>query len=143
MTVLLTSEPLVELLESPRIIDARYGVFFRLHPASIPSMLTGVKGIAIFGYTDGSFRVLCHEFRRNFEPEFFVTAVRGPRTQPKTSAARALIKHLRKQNYSVYEIKRRAQGTPRVCNVANIVAPFIGAPLSACRTTSPGATPSR
>ena len=47
MTVLLTSEPLVELLESPRIIDARYGVFFRLHPASIPSMLTGVKGIAI------------------------------------------------------------------------------------------------
>ena len=50
MTVLLTSEPLVELLESPRIIDARYGVFFRLHPASIPSMLTGVKGIAILGY---------------------------------------------------------------------------------------------
>ena len=48
MTVLLASEPLVELLESPRIIDARYGVFFRLHPASIPSMLTGVKGIAIF-----------------------------------------------------------------------------------------------
>ena len=47
MTVLLASEPLVELLESPRIIDARYGVFFRLHPASIPSMLTGVKGIAI------------------------------------------------------------------------------------------------
>ena len=38
MTVLLTSEPLVELLESPRIIDARYGVFFRLHPASIPSI---------------------------------------------------------------------------------------------------------
>ena len=50
MTVLLASEPLLELLESPRIIDARYGVFFRLHPASIPSMLTGVKGIAIFDH---------------------------------------------------------------------------------------------
>ena len=55
MTVLLTSEPLVELLESPRIIDARYGVFFRLHPASIPSMLTGVKGIAIWCYTSQEF----------------------------------------------------------------------------------------
>ena len=52
MTVLLASEPLVELLESPRIIDARYGVFFRLHPASIPSMLTGVKGIAIYVHID-------------------------------------------------------------------------------------------
>ena len=55
MTVLLASEPLVELLASPRIIDARYGVFFRLHPASIPSMLTGVKGIAIWAQIDQAF----------------------------------------------------------------------------------------
>lgn len=57
-----------------------------------------------FGYTPGSFRVLCHQFRRDAHPEFFVSSPPGPRTQPKKSAARRLIEHLRKQNYSVYEI---------------------------------------
>lgn len=57
-----------------------------------------------FGYTPGSFRVLCHQFRRDANPEFFVSSPPGPRTQPKKSAARRLIEHLRKQNYSVYEI---------------------------------------
>ena len=63
MTVLLTSEPLVELLESPRLIDARYGVFFKLHPASIPSMLTGVKGIAISA-NYASTQILGESFKR-------------------------------------------------------------------------------
>lgn len=67
-----------------------------------------------FGYTAGSFRVLCHQFRRDPEPAFFITPQPGPRTQPKKSAARALIEHLRKQNHSVYEIADalNAQGTP-------------------------------
>jgi hypothetical protein len=57
-----------------------------------------------FGYTPGSFRVLCHHFRRDPEPVFFVSSPRGPRTQPKKSRARDLIIRMRKQNSSVYEI---------------------------------------
>ena len=52
----------------------------------------------------GSFRVLCHHFRRDPSPAFFLAAPRGPRTQPKKSAARDAIIDLRKQNASVYEI---------------------------------------
>jgi hypothetical protein len=55
-----------------------------------------------FGYSVGAFRVLCHHFRRDPHPEFFATPRRGPRTQPKKSAAREAIIELRKQNYSVY-----------------------------------------
>ena len=57
-----------------------------------------------FGYTEGSFRVLCHHFRRDADPEFFVTPQLGPRSQPKKNASRDLIVALRKQNHSVYEI---------------------------------------
>jgi len=57
-----------------------------------------------FGYSVGSFRVLCHHFRRDPSPAFFLAAPRGPRTQPKKSAARDAIIDLRKQNASVYEI---------------------------------------
>ena len=69
---------------------------------------------AELGYSEGSFRVLCHRFRRDPEPEFFITSPRGPQGQPKKSAARALIEQLRKRNHSVYEIAEtlKARGTP-------------------------------
>ena len=57
-----------------------------------------------FGYTAGSFQVLCHHFRRDSDPVFFTSTRPGPRSQPKKSAARELIIELRKQNHSVYEI---------------------------------------
>ena len=57
-----------------------------------------------FGYAAGSFRVLCHQFRRDPDPVFFASPRPGPRAQPKKSAARDLIVQLRKQNHSVYEI---------------------------------------
>ncbi len=64
-----------------------------------------VKEIArAFGYSVGSFNVLCHHFRRDPDPVYFCSPRRGPRSQPKKSAARDLIVQLRKQNYSVYEI---------------------------------------
>lgn len=59
-----------------------------------------------FGYTIGSFHVLCHHFRRDPDPVFFVSARRGPKSQPKKSAARDLLVSLRKQNHSVYEISQ-------------------------------------
>ncbi|MBI4562568.1 MAG: hypothetical protein HY724_11045 [Candidatus Rokubacteria bacterium] len=57
-----------------------------------------------FGYSPGTFRVMCHQFRRDPAPTFFVAPHRGPQRQPKKAAARELIITLRKRNYSVYEI---------------------------------------
>lgn len=57
-----------------------------------------------FGYTPGSFQVMCHGFRRARHPEFFVSPKSGPRVQPKKSAARDAIVEMRKRNHSVYEI---------------------------------------
>jgi len=62
-----------------------------------------VKVAAAFGYTAASFRVLCHQFRRN-PPEFFAAPRPGPRFQPRKSAAHDLVVKLRKQNHSIYEI---------------------------------------
>jgi hypothetical protein len=67
-----------------------------------------------FGYTSGSFRGLCHSFRRGKLGEFFTTNRPGPREQPKKSATRDQIVALRKRNYSVYDISRtlKEAGTP-------------------------------
>jgi len=69
---------------------------------------------AAFGFTHGSFRVLCHQFRHEPNPSFFVEARPGPRAQPKKSAAREQIIALRKQNQSVYDISDALshKGTP-------------------------------
>jgi hypothetical protein len=66
-----------------------------------------------FSYSPGAFRVLCCQFRR--QPfDFFRHRKPGPKTQPKTNAARPLIIALRKQNHSVYDIERalKTKGTP-------------------------------
>ncbi len=67
-----------------------------------------------FGYSTGAFHVLCHHFRRDPAPAFFVSPRHGPQSQPKKSAARDHIVRLRKQNHSVYEISQqlKEQGRP-------------------------------
>lgn len=57
-----------------------------------------------FGYTPGSFRVLCHHFRHDPERVFFVDPARGPQEQPKKSRVRRLIIEMRKRNLSIYDI---------------------------------------
>ena len=66
-----------------------------------------------FGYTPGSFRVLCHHFRRS-KPDFFRELKRGPHSQPKKDAVRELILGMRKQNLSIYDIESalKTQQTP-------------------------------
>jgi hypothetical protein len=59
-----------------------------------------------FGYTPGSFRVLCHQFRRDPKPTFFASPSPGPQEQPKKSAARDRIIEMRKRNYSIYDISQ-------------------------------------
>jgi transposase len=67
-----------------------------------------------FGYSPGSFRLLCHAFRRGDLPQFFAAARPGRREQPKKSRAHDQIVALRKRNYSVYEISQalKEQGMP-------------------------------
>src|ERR1700730_10210668 len=57
-----------------------------------------------FGYSVGSFRVMCHHFKRDPSQEFFISTRPGPRSQPKKNAARERAIELRKKNHSVYEI---------------------------------------
>ena len=66
--------------------------------------LASAKVAARFGYRDGSFRMLCHAFRRDPHPQFFATPRAGPRTTSRKLAARVHAVALRKKNHSVYEI---------------------------------------
>jgi hypothetical protein len=79
-----------------RMYEALRAYFFEGHPSQ--------EVAYAFGYSPGSFRVLCHQFRRDADPQFFITPVHGPREQPKKSKAHDLVVQLRKHNHSVYEI---------------------------------------
>jgi hypothetical protein len=59
-----------------------------------------------FGYTAGSFRVLCHQFRAQPDRAFFLPPAKGPQSAPKTDPVRAQVIALRKQNLSIYDIRR-------------------------------------
>ena len=58
-----------------------------------------------FGYTPGSFRVLCHAFRRDPDREFFLPPAKGPKAAPKMDSVREQVVALRKQNLSMYDIR--------------------------------------
>jgi hypothetical protein len=61
-----------------------------------------------FGYTPGSFRVLCHQFRHDpdFRIRFFAMAAHGTPTAPVRDRVRELAVAMRKRNLSVYDIQR-------------------------------------
>jgi hypothetical protein len=61
-----------------------------------------------FGYTPGSFRVLCHEFRHDPEKRksFFQEIKHGPQNAPVRDRVRDLAIAMRKKNLSVYDIQR-------------------------------------
>jgi len=65
-----------------------------------------------FGYTPGSFRVLCHQFRQNPQRSFFLLPQKGPRNAPKRDLVRDHVIALRKQNFSIYDISEalKAEG---------------------------------
>ncbi len=62
-----------------------------------------------FGYSTESFRVLCHQFRKNPNRQFFLPPEKGPHASPKTDKVRNTIITLRKQNLSIYDIARILQ----------------------------------
>jgi hypothetical protein len=57
-----------------------------------------------FGYSPGSFRVLCHEFRQDPQRRFFLSPTQGPKAAPKRDPVRQEVVALRKQNLSIYDI---------------------------------------
>jgi hypothetical protein len=61
-----------------------------------------------FGYTPGSFRVLCHQFRHDpaKRAAFFPVAGHGPHPAPARDRVRDLVVAMRKRNLSVYDIRR-------------------------------------
>src|SRR5208337_4240736 len=61
-----------------------------------------------FGYTPGSFRVLCHQFRHDSSKgeRFFQSVRHGPRDAPARDRVRDLAIAMRKRNLSVFDIQR-------------------------------------
>ena len=67
--------------------------------------LNSAEAASRFGYSPGSFRVLCHEFRKNPNREFFLPArARRLTAAEKKDPVREEIVALRKQNLSIYDI---------------------------------------
>ena len=58
-----------------------------------------------FGYTTGSFRVLCHQFRHNPQRQFFCPPPKGPHVPKKKDKVRDKVVALRKKNLSIYDIR--------------------------------------
>jgi hypothetical protein len=73
-----------------------------------------------FGYTPGSFRVLCHEFRKNPHRTFFVSPTKTPRVSPHGQPVREKIVTLRKQNFSVYDIRAALDEAGKTMSLAAI-----------------------
>jgi hypothetical protein len=75
-----------------------------------------------FDYTAGSLRVLCHQFRHDsaFRERFFPDPHRGP---SKGERVRDRVVALRKQNHSVYDIRREleAAGTSISVNTISVI----------------------
>src|ERR1043165_8838016 len=66
------------------------------------------KAASHFGYTPGSFRVLCHQFRHDpaLRATFFAPDRRSAPASPARDRVRDLAIAMRKRNLSVYDIQR-------------------------------------
>lgn len=66
-----------------------------------------------FGYTPGSFRVLCHWFRQDPHRAFFLPVMKGPHASAKRNTTGEKVIELRKQNLSIYDISRALEEEER------------------------------
>lgn len=62
-----------------------------------------------FGYSEGSFRVLVHDFRQNPHRQFFLPPAKGPHKGSKKDKLRDKVIALRKENLSIYDISHVLQ----------------------------------
>src|SRR6266849_10759067 len=98
-------------LEPVNAIHRQYEALRAYFVEGLPSHEAAVR----FGYTPGSFRILCHHFRQDLSRTFFVESRKGPRPTPTRDRIHETIVTLRKQNLSIYDISTvlTEQGTPR------------------------------
>jgi transposase len=73
-----------------------------------------------FGYTEGSFRVLVHDFRKNPLRQFFLPPAKGPHKAPKKDKVREKVIALRKENLSIYDISSVLQNKGHKVSPASI-----------------------
>jgi hypothetical protein len=85
-------------------IQRQYEALRAYFVEQLPSREVAVR----FGYSAGSFRVLCHHFRHEAGKRagFFQTPPRGPQQRPARDPIRERVVALRKRNLSVYDIQR-------------------------------------
>ncbi|MEW6048460.1 MAG: hypothetical protein AB1609_18620 [Bacillota bacterium] len=84
--------------------------------------LSSTEAAARFGYSPGSFRVLCHQFRQDPHRAFFLPPAKGPQIAPKQDQSRERIIALRKQNLSIYDISQVLAEAGQPCSPATIDA---------------------
>jgi hypothetical protein len=91
-------------LEPANVTDRHYEALRAYFVDKVPSK----EEAARFGYSPGSFRVPCHDFRSDPGRAFFLpSGRRAPNSEKgpgKTARLRDKVKALRKQNLSVYDI---------------------------------------
>jgi len=68
--------------------------------------LSSAEAAARLGYTAGSFRVLCHQFRQDPHRPFFLPPSKGPQRAPQPERVRHQVISLRQQNLSISDISR-------------------------------------
>jgi transposase-like protein len=109
-----TGNPLTELervfLEPTDPTHRQYEALRAYFVEGLPSQEVAKR----FGYTPGSFRVLCHQFRQHPHRAFFLQPHKGPHRAPKRDPVRDQVIALRKQNFSIYDISEtlKAEGHP-------------------------------
>lgn len=95
------TDPKRFFLEPSNSAQRQYEALRAFFVEGIPS----IEAAKRFGYTPGSFRVLVHDFRHDPNPQFFLLPQRGPESSPKSDPLRDRIATLRKQNFSIYDIR--------------------------------------
>jgi hypothetical protein len=76
-----------------------------------------------FGYSEGFFRVLCHQFRHNPDKRaaFFREPRRGPQTAPTRDRVRDLAVAMRKRNLSVYDMQRELAAAGHAISINSLI----------------------
>lgn len=104
-----------QLTELPRVFLEPTDSTHRQYEALRAYFVEGLPSHEVakrFGYTPGSFRVLCHQFRQNPQRPFFIQPRNGPHQAPKRDPVRDQVIAMRKQNFSIYDISEtlKAEG---------------------------------
>jgi hypothetical protein len=101
----LTDDPQARFFLAPESpLQRQYEALRAYYVEQLPSRQVARR----FGYTPGSFRVLCHQFRHDLAKRaaFFSATGQGPHAAPARDRVRELVVAMRKRNLSVYDIRR-------------------------------------